>query len=75
MQTKILVLKTRQNRLTLVSNCSVCSKNQEASGLLSNLRIRVPLNNIPLIDDILFYGSCFEMISLKLMKSLTNFWW
>ena len=73
MQTKILVLETRQNRLTLVSNCSICNKNQEASGLLSNLRITFPLSNIPLIDDILFYGSCFEMINSKLMKSLTNF--
>ena len=29
-------------------------RNQEASGFLSNLGIRTPLSNIPLISDILF---------------------
>ena len=55
------VRKTKQNRLILLSNCSVCSKkrscfieNQEDSGLLSKLGIRTPLSNIPLIGDILF---------------------
>ena len=29
-------------------------KKQEAKGLLSNLRIKTPLNKIPLLSDILF---------------------
>ena len=55
--------RTKQNRLMHVSNCAICSKkksmfikNQEGSGLLSNLEIRTPLNNIPLMDDTLFLG-------------------
>ena len=53
--------RTKQNRLMLVSNCSICGKrksrfinNQEASWLLSKLGIRTPLSNIQLISDILF---------------------
>ena len=53
--------KSKQNRLMLIPNCSIGGKkklrliiHQEASGLLRKLEIRIPLNNIPLIDDILF---------------------
>ena len=59
---KILMLeKTKQNRIMLVSNCSICAKNmlkfikhQDVSELLKKLEIRIPLINIPLIDNILF---------------------
>ena len=54
------VRRTEQYILMLVSNCTSCSKkklslikNQEASGLLSILRIRTPSSNIPLMGDIL----------------------
>ena len=51
------VFKTMNNRLILRSACSECnnkksrfiSKN-EGSGLLSNLRIRTPLSQIPLLN-------------------------
>ena len=29
-------------------------KNQEAKGILSNLGLKIPLNKIPLLGDILF---------------------
>ena len=55
------IRKIKQNKLILLSNCAICGEkklkfieNQEASGLLSQLRIRIPFRNIPLIDNILF---------------------
>ena len=48
------VIKTKNDRLLLLSQCSVCKnkklkfiKKQEAKGLLSSLGIRTPLSNIP----------------------------
>ena len=45
----------------ILSKCAICSskksryiKNQEAKGLLSNLRIRTPLSKVPILGDILF---------------------
>ena len=45
----------------LSSKCAVCGskksrfmKKQEAKGLLSSLDLKTPLNNIPLLSDILF---------------------
>ena len=45
----------------MLSKCVVCAskksrfmKQQEAKGLLSSLEIRTPLNNIPLLGNILF---------------------
>ena len=45
----------------LLSNCVVCNskkskfiKEQEASRLLSSLRIKAPLNKIPALDPLLF---------------------
>ena len=51
------VFRTRNKKLTIISTCSVCnnrksrfiSKN-EGSGLLSNLGIRTPLSQIPLLN-------------------------
>ena len=47
------MIKTKNNRLMLLSQCPVCKnkktkfiKEQEAKGLLSNLGIRTPLSNI-----------------------------
>ena len=44
-----------------LSNCAICGskksrliKKQEASGILSNLGLKIPLNKIPLLGDILF---------------------
>ena len=57
------VKRTKQNRSMLVSNCAFCGKknsifikNQEASGLLSQLGIKIPLSKIPLIGNTLFQG-------------------
>ena len=45
----------------ILSKCATCGakkskfiKKQEEKGLLSNLGIRTPLSNIPLLGDILF---------------------
>ena len=50
-------VKTKNNRLMMLSKCSVCNnekskfiKEQEARGLLSNLEIRTPLSKIPLLN-------------------------
>ena len=47
------VVKTKNNRLAMVSKCATCSKNkfrfikeQEAKGLLSNLGIKTPLSKV-----------------------------
>ena len=49
------VIKTKNGRLQMKSNCSVCGKrksqfvsNQKASGLLSSLGVRTPLSKIPI---------------------------
>ena len=48
------MVRTKNNRLVMQSNCSVCRikktrfvKEQEAKGLLSNLKIKTPLTIIP----------------------------
>ena len=57
----LMVSKTINNRTMILSKCAQCGskksrfiKNQEAKGLLSNLGIRTPLSNIPILGDILF---------------------
>ena len=54
---RTLILKTKNNRLVMQSNCSVCKykksrfvKEQEAKGLLSNLGIKTPFSKIPLLN-------------------------
>ena len=51
------IFKTKNNRLIMQSKCSDCGikksrfvKEQEAKGLLSNLRIKAPLSKIPLLN-------------------------
>ena len=44
------VVKTKNNRLMMLSKCSLCIKEQQAKGLLSNLGIRTPLSQIPLLN-------------------------
>ena len=51
------VFKTRNKIIILKSICSVCNNEKsrfisktEGSGLLSNLRIRTPLSQIPLLN-------------------------
>ena len=55
------IFKTKNNRIIMRSKCSDCGnkksrfiKEQEAEGLLSNLGIRMPLNKVPILGDILF---------------------
>ena len=52
---------TKNRRIMLLSNCVVCDsknskfiKDQEASGLLSSLEIKTPLNETPSLDHLLF---------------------
>ena len=55
------MLKTKNGRLMLSSNCAVFGNKksrfmkEEAKGLLSNLGIKTPLSKIPLLGDLLFY--------------------
>ena len=51
------VVKTKNNRLMMLPKSSVCNnkkfrfiKEQQAKGLLSNLGIRTPLSQIPLLN-------------------------
>ena len=51
------VVKTKNNRLMILSKCSVSNnkkfrfiKEQQAKGLLSNLGIRTPLSQIPFLN-------------------------
>ena len=55
------VLKTTNGKTMILSTCAICGskkskfiKEQQAKGVLSNLAIRIPLNKIPLLGDILF---------------------
>ena len=55
------VSNTSNSKTMLLSKCTKCGskksrsiKDQEAKGLLSNLGIRIPLNKVPLLGDILF---------------------
>ena len=51
------IFKTKNGRLLMHSKCTDCGikklgfvKEQEARGLLSNLRIKTPLSKIPLLN-------------------------
>ena len=51
------ISRTKKNRLLMQSKCSTCKnkksgfvKEQEAKGLLSNLRINTPFSKIPLLN-------------------------
>ena len=55
------IVGTKNERRMLLSKCVVCDSNkltfikeQEASGLLSSLGIRTPLNKIHLFENLLF---------------------
>ena len=55
------VVRTKSGRIMLLSKCAVYDskkskfiKEEEASGLLSCLEIKTPLNKIPLLGSILF---------------------
>ena len=57
--TNLKIVKSKNNRSMIQSNCAICGskksrfiKEQRAKGLLSNLRIKTPLNKVPL--NILF---------------------
>ena len=51
------IVRNRQNRLMIQSNCAICNskksrfiKEKKALGILSNLGIRTPLNQVPLLN-------------------------
>ena len=50
-------VRNRQNRLTIQSNCATCGskksrfiKEQQETGILSNLGIKTPLSKVPLLN-------------------------
>ena len=56
-----VVSKTSNGRTMILSKCAICGskkprfiKKQEASGILSSLGLKTPLNTIPLLGDLLF---------------------
>ena len=58
------ISRTKNDRIMFLSKCAVCHskklkliKQQEASGLLSGLRIKTDLSKIPLVGPLLFYRS------------------
>ena len=51
------IVRNRQNRLMIQSNCTNCGskksrfiKEQQATGMLSNLGIKTPLSKVPLLN-------------------------
>ena len=55
------ITSTSNGKSMILSKCAICDskksifiKNHEAKGLLNNLRIRTPLNKVPILGDILF---------------------
>ena len=55
------VSNTSNGRTMILSKCAICSskksgfiRNQEAKGLLSNLRVRTPLSKVSILGNILF---------------------
>ena len=55
------VSKTINGKTMILSECAICGskkskfiKEQQAKGLLSNLGVRAPLSNIPILGDIVF---------------------
>ena len=55
------VTRTKNGKIMLLSKCTVCDskkskfiKQQETSGLLSSLGIKIPLSKIPLVGPFLF---------------------
>ena len=50
------IVRNRQNRYIIQSNCATCGskksfiKEQKALGILSNLRIKTPLSQVPLLN-------------------------
>ena len=51
------VVRNRKNWLMMQSNCAICNskksrfiKAQQAMGILSNLGIKTPLSNVPLLN-------------------------
>ena len=51
------IVRNKHNRSMIQSNCAICNgkksrfiKEHQASGLLSNLGIKTPLNKVPLLN-------------------------
>ena len=57
------IVRNRQNRLMIQSNCTTCGskksiflKEQKALGILSNLGIRTPLSQVPLLNVLYYFN-------------------
>ena len=44
------IFRTKNNRLIMNQNVVIVNQEQEAKGLLSNLEIKAPLSEIPLLN-------------------------
>ena len=58
------IIRNRQNRLMIQSNCATCGskksrfiKEQKALRILSNLGIKRPLSQVPLLNILIIYGA------------------
>ena len=74
------VVKTKNERIILLSKCSVSSskksrflKEQEARGLLSSLGIRAPLSQIPFVGPVLFNSIKQVNTRYKMNKIMNKF--
>ena len=76
------VVRTKNNRLAMMSKCAICGKNkfrfikeQEARGLLSNLGIKTPLSKVPLLN-LLFIVLIYKMNEIinKFLLVGDKFW-
>ena len=64
------VLKTKNDRLMLLSKCTVCGiRGQEAKGLLSSLGIERPLKKIPLFQ----VTFCCNSVEYKMNEIIARF--
>ena len=71
------VARTKNGKIMLLSKCAVCDskkskfiKEQEASGLLSNLGIKTPLSKISLVGPLLFWMQFHWIVSKKLIQDI-----
>ena len=72
------VSKTNNGKTMILSQYAICGskkswfiKKQEASGILSNLDLKTPLNMIPLLGDILFSNAILPNAIIN-MKEIVN---
>ena len=73
------VAKTENGRIMLLSKCVLShskklefTREQEASGLLSSLGIKTPLNKIPLLGSLFFFKSIAQVNTTYKMNEIVS---